>query len=329
MNMGGDIFVALLAIAFVASWIPTVRGFTKAHHRRGTKNDRNDKVSYTVIPMPSFNETPVNFSASPGDIAILRCSVHKLGTKTVMWRRKADKHPLTIGKFTFVGDPRININHRMKTGTEEQQEWDLIIRDVQKSDGGLYECEISTKPKLVRDVELQIVDKPPSKKYKAPNNTADLRGTGRFRVSVQGTEYTDVGKKIYIVCNSTGKDEPPTQVAWFKDGDKIDSNADTGVLITKSIKDNTLLSVLVIKRSKMNDAGNYVCRLSRDNAKGITVHVLNVSNSNVKRAHGTNPGPAHQQSRSLAPHLRQSTWTILCALILTYISKRYTIFEIV
>ena len=58
----------------------------------------------------------------------------------VTWRRHDDIHPLTIGLFTFVGDPRIGVDYSQRTS-----EWSLIIEDVRPTDDGLYQCQISTK----------------------------------------------------------------------------------------------------------------------------------------------------------------------------------------
>jgi len=76
------------------------------------------------------------------------------------------------------------------------------------------------------------------------------------------------------VCNATGKPDPPHDVEWFKDGQKINSDAQTGILITKKIETKVLISVLVIKQSRASDAGDYVCMSSNRDAGTIKVHIL-------------------------------------------------------
>ena len=92
---------------------------------------------------------------------------------------------------------------------------------------------------------------------------------------MSGTEYVELGSQIQLMCNATGKPQPPHDVEWFKDGEKINSNAQTGILITKKIETKVLISVLVIKHSKIDDNGFYICRSSNKDVGTIKVHVLN------------------------------------------------------
>ncbi|CAK9300920.1 unnamed protein product [Gordionus sp. m RMFG-2023] len=55
----------------------------------------------------------------------------------VSWIRLRDNQILTIGKFKFVKDPRINIL------SDTGQLWTLQIRYTQSVDVGLYECQIN------------------------------------------------------------------------------------------------------------------------------------------------------------------------------------------
>ena len=67
------------------------------------------------------------------------------------WRRKRDKHPLTIGLFTFVGDERITVDFNQR-----QSEWSLMIQDIRPSDEGIYQCQISTKEELDKQYEIRL-----------------------------------------------------------------------------------------------------------------------------------------------------------------------------
>jgi len=206
---------------------------------------------------PTFTETDRNITAGPGDRAVLKCRVEHLGTKTVTWRKRSEAHPLTIGLFTFVGDTRISVDFNQRTN-----EWSLIIQDVKPTDEGLYECQISTKQENLPSYEVKLNVK---------------------TVQVLGTDYVELGSQIQLMCNATGKPTPPHDVEWYKDDKKINSDAQTGILITKKIETKVLISVLVIKRSKVSDNGLYICRSSNRDSGHIKVHVLNVSTNNVKR----------------------------------------------
>jgi len=60
-----------------------------------------------------------------------------------------------------------------------------------------------------------------------------------------------------------------------QDGEKVSSDATSGVIITKKIETSQLISVLVVRSSRMVDAGIYVCRSSNRDAAWINVIVIN------------------------------------------------------
>ena len=94
-------------------------------------------------------------------------------------------------------------------------------------------------------------------------------------VQVSGSEYVEKGSPVQLICNATGKPDPPHDVEWFKNGMEITSDAQNGVLITKKIDAKVLISVLVINNSRMKDSGDYVCRSSNKDNGMIKVHILN------------------------------------------------------
>jgi len=97
---------------------------------------------------------------------------------------------------------------------------------------------------------------------------------GSAAIQVSGTEYVEANSPIQLMCNATGRPEPPHSVDWYKDGDKVLSDANGGVIITKKIETRVLVSMLVIKHSRIADSGTYVCRSSSGESGTIVVHVL-------------------------------------------------------
>ena len=83
------------------------------------------------------------------------------------------------------------------------------------------------------------------------------------------------GSPVQLMCNATGKPDPPHNVEWYKNGEKINSDAQSGIIITKKIETKVLVSMLVIKSSEMNDAGDFICRSSNRDTGKIKVHILN------------------------------------------------------
>ena len=64
-------------------------------------------------------------------------------------------HVLTIGKETFVADPRFS--SAWKKPGPEGGDWRLRIHPTQAGDGGTYLCQISTHPPTLLVTHLQVI----------------------------------------------------------------------------------------------------------------------------------------------------------------------------
>ncbi|RUS78451.1 hypothetical protein EGW08_013774, partial [Elysia chlorotica] len=235
-----------------------------------------------------LNEIPPSFLPRPsvlrfyrGDTAVLICGVDNLGTKTVTWRRSSDPNPITIGEHVYVSDPRYSASQR-----PEEKEWILHIADVQVADAGVYECQISSKAKLIFHILLHVNDteNPQRKNYVnfKKDRVPPVKNPG---ISLAGTKFVEKGDPIHLVCNSTGRITPPHNLDWFKDGVKLLPSGLRKIKIDKFRvpKSLTLVSVLDIRHSQMEDAGTYVCRSSDLSIISTKVHVLNAGSTNVRR----------------------------------------------
>ncbi|XP_041365558.1 zwei Ig domain protein zig-8-like [Gigantopelta aegis] len=228
--------------------------------------------------VPYFNLRPTNLTFHRGDTAILYCSIEHLGTKTVIWRRASDPNPLSIGNLIYVPDSRYSVKH-----VKEEHEWNLVIKNVNPKDEGIYECQISSRAKLIQHVLVRV---------------NDLNPTVKKAIFVSGTKFVEKGDPIHVVCNASGSDDPPSDLVWFKDGIKITPDAHQKITIDKFKfhPTKTLVSVLDLKHSTMHDAGTYVCRSSNSDITSIKVHVLNAGTQNVKRTSTTDEGKSSQTS---------------------------------
>ncbi|MPC49550.1 hypothetical protein E2C01_043357 [Portunus trituberculatus] len=70
----------------------------------------------------------------------------------VTWLRKRDAHVLTVGLFSYTSDQRFTPLH-----SEGSPDWVLKITSPQKRDSGIYECQVSTEPKISRAFNLSVV----------------------------------------------------------------------------------------------------------------------------------------------------------------------------
>jgi len=96
---------------------------------------------------------------------------------------------------------------------------------------------------------------------------------------VSGTEYVEANSPIKLMCNATGRPEPPHNVNWYKDGEPVLSDAPGGIIVSKKIETRVLVSMLVVKNSRPADSGTYVCRSSTGETGEFVVRVLSGAHS--------------------------------------------------
>lgn len=106
---------------------------------------------YTV--QPTFDNTSEKeVVAIVGQAAYLNCRVFNIGDRAVSWIRQRDLHILTIGIMTYTNDQRFQSEHM-----EGSTEWTLKVLSPQPRDAGIYECQVSTEPKISLVYRLNVV----------------------------------------------------------------------------------------------------------------------------------------------------------------------------
>lgn len=63
-------------------------------------------------------------------------------------------HILTVGILTYTNDQRFQSLH-----ADSSDEWTLRITSPQPRDSGVYECQVSTEPKISLAFRLSIIGK--------------------------------------------------------------------------------------------------------------------------------------------------------------------------
>ncbi|BFY97327.1 hypothetical protein BsWGS_00369 [Bradybaena similaris] len=297
------------------------------------------------VPVPEFLPGASNISVREGDVAFLPCHVRHLGTKQVAWRRIDGDKFLTIGTMTWAEENNVSLNHSRKSG--HVTTWDLVIHHVRPEDGGLYECQVTSRAGHVRLVQLNVVVHNTKQTWKLkhegsgklsrkgaprpessiPNVPVSVCGAADMNgclISITGKMYVDLGDKIHLVCNASGGPRIPDEIDWFKAGDKIDSSKYRHVVLDKyqSIADSSFISELIIEHSQLSDTGDYICRSSRNDIANLKVTVLYAETANKRR--GTGPWPTmgrnHAEDSSGTRQLPISTATVFVVLLTLYSS---------
>ncbi|XP_037040996.1 uncharacterized protein LOC119077793 [Bradysia coprophila] len=203
----------------------------------------------------------INVTAQAGSIAYLNCRVSLLQDKTVSWvkRRPIDDklNLLTVGMQTYSGDIRYSVEFQYPNN------WRLKIADVNKSDDGLYECQVSSYPRpLALLINLTIV---------VPEVIiADEHGT------LLVDKYYEVDSTIQLVCIVRHIAMTSSVVYWLH-GEKM-LNFDTtrgGISVRSDLMDDGANSTLSIAKVGRSDSGNYSCSIGPNDFYTINVHILN------------------------------------------------------
>lgn len=75
------------------------------------------------------------------------------------WVRVRDDHILTVDRVTFIADERFNAFQSIGGGYNQLGLWTLQIKYVQARDTGIYECQVSSEPKISSRIHLHVVGK--------------------------------------------------------------------------------------------------------------------------------------------------------------------------
>lgn len=204
---------------------------------------------------PSFDPaTPRNVTTQLGQTVYLSCMVNNLGDKTVTWIRRKDLHVLTVGLDTYVQDPRFQAIH-----LERSNDWALQIRYAQLNDQGLYECQVSSDPKMSLFVRLRVLVA-----------RAEIVGAS------SGQLFLKTGSTINLTCEISQSPEPPVFVFWYHNERMInyDEAAKSHILVRKAGR-NAAVSRLLVHDAVPSDSGNYTCGPSNADATSVAVFVLN------------------------------------------------------
>ncbi|KAL4227506.1 hypothetical protein ACF0H5_012950 [Mactra antiquata] len=255
-------------------------------------------------PLPSFTNTPQHVIVSKGAVAILRCGVENLGTKTVSWRKLPYNVPITVGKSQFLEIDRFKLVRVLHL-----EEWNLSIKNAQIFDSGTYECQVSLKSeKIRRNITLTVLE----------STTVQITPS----IHLSGTQIVEKGSPIRLTCNATGDDSPPQSIDWFKDGSRLQTSYANQIYIHQhvSITDHAIASTLDIDKARMSDMGLYVCRASRNLATRMQVDVLNAETNNKRRE---TPGglPSGYSSASCSAILTSSLISIVSTLLLCWLHQ--------
>lgn len=233
----------------------------------------SDYWTFVSHVAPSFDTSyPKNVTTQLGQTVYLHCVVNNLGDKTVSWIRRRDFHVLTVGLDTYTTDDRFEAIHM-----ERNNDWTLKIKYTQLKDAGVYECQVSSDPKISLFVNVSVV-------------------VAKAEILGHHPLFVKTGSSINLTCVITQSPEPPAFVFWYHDDRMINYDPSRGEITIQKNGGDSALSRLYIKDAQPDDSGNYTCCPSNTAATSIQVYVLNGErpaaiqhDANISRSSSTSP----------------------------------------
>ncbi|XP_014216843.1 lachesin-like, partial [Copidosoma floridanum] len=174
----------------------------------------------------------------------------------VSWMRKRDMHILSVGTNMYTSDLRFQVNH-----PDKSENWTLQIKSPQLRDSGVYECQVSTEPKMYLSYALNVVE-------------------ARARIMGEQDIMVNPGSTLTLTCVMSQGPHNLGTVNWFRGNGQIMTStmADNEVeprIIVETKWSDALTSKLKINRIKLSDSGNYSCVPTAAERASVNVHVIN------------------------------------------------------
>uniref|UniRef100_A0A1Y1LWK7 Ig-like domain-containing protein n=1 Tax=Photinus pyralis TaxID=7054 RepID=A0A1Y1LWK7_PHOPY len=221
---------------------------TRRNYEAGSGKKNSVEISSASRRSTIFStENSTVVYAQIGGTAALPCVVRKFNSGVVSWLRRKQEPPtlLTVGLTTYSADDRFFVEH-----VRHLQNWGLLIKHVQPSDEGHYECQVSTHPPTSIFIQLKVTEA-----------VAEIIGAPDLHLRA--------GSVLRLVCALRDSTETPSYVFWFHDRNMI--NYDIGIKVSP----NRTSSILEIQEADQRNSGNYTCTPSNAVPASINVHVLN------------------------------------------------------
>ncbi|XP_076767196.1 zwei Ig domain protein zig-8 [Xylocopa sonorina] len=217
----------------------------------------------TPEPRPFFEDTESNITVQLGAQVYMHCRVENLqDTLKVSWvRRRGDElHLLTIGLDTYASDSRFSL------AFEKPNDWRLLLRSATERDGGLYECQVSAHPPLIRTVHLTV---------SVPKvEIVDEHG------ATAGEKFYKAGSTIELKCVVSNIPHLTGYITWRHGSRTLNYDITRGGISVKTdMAPTNAISRLYIANANKKDSGNYSCALTDvAAATTVSIHVLNGEN---------------------------------------------------
>ncbi|EDV39556.2 uncharacterized protein Dana_GF10084 [Drosophila ananassae] len=203
-----------------------------------------------------------NLTVQAGSSIHLNCRISLLQDKTVSWVRHNTVEEdnaldlLTVGMHTYTGDKRYKMEFQYPNN------WRLKITNVKKDDEAMYECQISTHPPRVIQINLHV-------------NAPKVMIVDEVGDPLQ-EKYYEIDSTLQLSCVVRNVAMTSSVVLWKHAEDILNYDVTRGgVSVKTELMEDGANSTLSIAKISKTDSGNYTCSISEFQNFTIVVHILN------------------------------------------------------
>lgn len=228
----------------------------------------------------------LNMTFEMGRDATLTCNVRGIGKKRVIWRRLADPIPIAVGTTKFSSGRK----YRVKRNGED---WQLIIKSVDHSDAGEYECRLTGRGEVAEILAIIM----PSASH-------------THFMATQTTVTTRVGGSVVLPCHVNNLRK--SLVMWLKGPTGAGKVLSLRKKVHSGDKRHKVLHTqrpewsLQIRRVEPQDFGVYTCVINTKPPITRTVELVDGNPDKVPE--GGDKLPDTGQSASGNPQLVKETF---------------------
>lgn len=208
-------------------------------------------VELVVNVAPRWIVEPSDVKAAEGSTIIVNCHVKGTPAPRIAWSHDNGGR-VTQLQAAPAGENSSDRHKLLSNGT-------LLMRDVQKSDSGMYTCNVNNGigPVLKKAVAVTVYT------------------VAQAQVLMQHLTVQS-GHTANLTCIATG--DHPLVVTWLKGDNSVTANSQLydRVLVSNDTQKERLVSSLILKHVTAGDAGRYTCKVKNDYAEDSKAIRLNV-----------------------------------------------------
>lgn len=212
--------------------------------------------------------------AQVGGEATLSCYTYHLSDERVAWLKRDDDQLLTVGQEVYAAEKRFSVVH-----TDHAEAWELWVKDVELTDAGQYECQLTTNPPVSFFFTLVV-------------SQAEAVVAGPSEVHIEE------GSLLALDCYVKQAPVPPVYIFWYHNNTMVNYQRHHHI----QVDHQNYTSTLVVARVRRSDAGTYSCQPHLAAPANVTVHVVTGEHPAAMQHGGTHEEAAPPTTSEAPPY---------------------------